>query len=684
MKLFDVVWRDVLTQLPRWSELPVDARRVLLSELRMNGYSVGSAFGAHRDVIAASGIPHFDAERNRLSLSDQCRALVKVLRAAARIRMFDMATSTLLTRYLEEHFTQVAIDALSGRHTGGFMGDATRAGLAARVAYSAWPGDLLAAATDGRLRSWASVRGATAESGATVPRLRALRDLLEQLRRHTDGIPLRELVARYQPDELPALADTIHLGLATAALFVGLREHDLELMIGLWPEAAHELDRPPSARPHVVAAGESFTLAVMMEDMTAVLTAVSAAPVRVRIDDLSVFARTAAAIDSQLVAVPSWAAPMVFSSRFTRVDAAARDLTARGMVEMRELHGHPHLVRTAHGTSWLAQSSVQRLRALVDGLRQSPQVNPPSEYEPFTREGFFPFVMPYYRVPDKLCLRDAITSVWLDLPDDFVSLEAVLEFATREANPFAKLSAPALRDLQHAMHFGVGGAEPRAQYNALWRNALRRFLTDRLVAFGGAELGRLGPDDMAVRLTDVGRYLLGAAQDFDYGTTDVADVVVQPNFDIVFLGVAPSVEASLARLADRVGHAPGLVFRITRASVLRAAESGLSADDLLAALTAASSKPLPTNVRREIAGWFATVRRATLRAIEVITCDSSASADRVAALLGGRAIRLSETLFEMPAATSAVRAALLKKLRTAGVFIDDQAGLGAKPKRARR
>ena len=46
MKLFEIVWRHVLTQRPCWGELPVEARRVLLSERRMNGYSVGSAFSS--------------------------------------------------------------------------------------------------------------------------------------------------------------------------------------------------------------------------------------------------------------------------------------------------------------------------------------------------------------------------------------------------------------------------------------------------------------------------------------------------------------------------------------------------------------------------------------------------------------------------------------------------------------
>ena len=118
--------------------------------------------------------------------------------------------------------------------------------------------------------------------------------------------------------------------------------------------------------------------------------------------------------------------------------------------------------------------------------------------------------------------------------------------------------------------------------------------------------------------------------------------------------------------------------------MLRAAESGVTANDVVATLSEASSKPVPQNVQREIAGWVATVRRARLRLIQVVECDSVEAADRVASVLGTKALRLTPTSFELSAVTASARAATIKRLRAGGVFVDDQAGKAAvPPKRAR-
>ena len=49
MKLFDVDWNTVLRELPRYSMLSLEARRVLLEALKTSGYTPGSHFGAQRD-----------------------------------------------------------------------------------------------------------------------------------------------------------------------------------------------------------------------------------------------------------------------------------------------------------------------------------------------------------------------------------------------------------------------------------------------------------------------------------------------------------------------------------------------------------------------------------------------------------------------------------------------------------
>jgi len=45
-------------------------------------------------------------------------------------------------------------------------------------------------------------------------------------------------------------------------------------------------------------------------------------------------------------------------------------------------------------------------------------------------------------------------------------------------------------------------------------------------------------------------------------------------------------------------------FAITKKSVLSAAGSGMTATTVLEILERPSAKPVPTNVAREIAGWF--------------------------------------------------------------------------------
>ena len=79
------------------------------------------------------------------------------------------------------------------------------------------------------------------------------------------------------------------------------------------------------------------------------------------------------------------------------------------------------------------------------------------------------------------------------------------------------------------------------------------------------------------------------------------------------------------------------------------------------------------------------VRRAQLRAIEVIDCGNDETADRVVALLGAKSRRLSATMIEPTATTPSARAALIKKLRAGGVFLEDQSGRAkAAPSRRRR
>jgi hypothetical protein len=214
------------------------------------------------------------------------------------------------------------------------------------------------------------------------------------------------------------------------------------------------------------------------------------------------------------------------------------------------------------------------------------------------------------------------------------------------------------------------------QWFSRWARILQSYWHAYLVPLGGAEVGLADGGRLVFRLTDVGRYILGLADRFSYrseGPETGGEVVVQPNFEIVFLTPSPLAEATLARLAERSrsqthGRGVGALFKITTASIFAAAATGLTAEQALATLRELSHKPLPLNVEREIQGWCGQCRRVTVRRAVLIHCPDAPTAARVVAVSGRKASLLSETVVEL--ADAKFQAELMKKLKALGIFVE--------------
>jgi len=106
-------------------------------------------------------------------------------------------------------------------------------------------------------------------------------------------------------------------------------------------------------------------------------------------------------------------------------------------------------------------------------------------------------------------------------------------------------------------------------------------------------------------VTATGRYLLEASRKIEQEPSDgPGDIIVQPTFEVTFLSPSPGAEAEIARFAQRVGHDVGVLFRITKASVRRAAACGLDASAVLGPLRRRVKNPIPPNVEHEIRDWL--------------------------------------------------------------------------------
>jgi hypothetical protein len=135
----------------------------------------------------------------------------------------------------------------------------------------------------------------------------------------------------------------------------------------------------------------------------------------------------------------------------------------------------------------------------------------------------------------------------------------------------------------------------------------------------------------------------------------------------VFLAPDPALEAAFGLFAERLGTGVGVLFRLTRESILGAANAGASAESVLDTLRRASRAPLPRNVEHEVRSWFALHRRLAIEELSIIRCPDTETADRLVTAAGNRVERLSDTIVLVRDAKKA--ADLQKVCKRAGIFL---------------
>ena len=173
------------------------------------------------------------------------------------------------------------------------------------------------------------------------------------------------------------------------------------------------------------------------------------------------------------------------------------------------------------------------------------------------------------------------------------------------------------------------------------------------------------------RLSPAGEYLFGVKAALAYGQPVAeAAVIIQPNFEIVFLHPNLAAEVELSPIAERSGNGVGTLFRLTRARTILAASRGVTAEAMLAALQKHSSKPLPANVAEEIRSWFGACRTLATRHSVLIEAGDRETALRVRRLFGPGCVELKDTLLEFRG--EHIEPKIRKKLMEEGIFLQGE------------
>jgi len=682
MRLADLDWGEVLAALPRWEALSPGARRAFL-EVRPSAGAEPHVLGAARDELVAARFVLPPAGKARVyAHAPELRPLLVALRAMNRLRPLDGPGGTLAEAYIQDQFTIEQARALIGER--GYPYWTNRGAVAETVSSVEWLAEFLAARPGMPLVRWEQARIPGNERQRLVFPVvgDALHTLVKELAQRPGGVPLRSLPELLSGVNPAYRAATLAAGLRCLLVFVSLRGDGPDAVLGLLPSIARRLGAPPPP-PAAVAPAAVFEAPYRISDMTAVLVEAAAEPIPVRGNDGSLYVRSQKAIAARLLRVPEWVGALVDilpygytrdrldeaeldqNHRAVRIAQAVETLMVMRLATVKHTRERFQFAATPAGRAWLALPENERLRQLLDGIRHSPQLHPGWRGGDAHTFDFFG-VRLGFALDETFDLRTPLAAALLSAPANaMVPLDAFARYHAETANPFL---APEAARLRRSTGYSLA-PRTREGWEQLWRQILTAFVAQRLVPLGGARLGQTA-EGLGLALTSVGRYLLGATDEFHLAAPDEGEVIVQPDFEIVFLAPAPRLEAELARFAERTGSGVGALFRITRASVLRAAEQGLAADRVLKTLGQASRTPVPANVARQVKDWFGGTRRVRIAPAVLVECPDTETAARVAGLAGAQATPVTRTLLRLSGDQKSV-AALVKKLRAKGIFVEE-------------
>jgi hypothetical protein len=661
MRTFEIDWLRFLNDLLSFQQLPVDARRVFMEKLIPSQSIMNGVLGEQGDVLLSSGflIPGPRGQNVRVPM--QYQSFCRVMRALQRQRVFDSPTHYLFDNYVTEHFTGYERSALCRvSYRDGYSGWT----LYARISSPEWLRKFLEAkATD-----WEVPYADGRYYFPSLDVLRSTQELVRILMKRPEPLPLLDLPALWNKLDASLFPAYLQAGLRYLLFFTALRGDDLEPVVGIWPKITKKLFGGSPPAPGVVTPREVFHSPFLMEDMASILAASAAEPLRIRGDDYGLFARAEQEIGTTLGTLPEWVEREFQAKPQARITMGVAFARSYAFLKQKGRPGRDlRLELTEAGQRWMGLPAKERLKVLVDGLRCS--FDRQSDLDDYTgrKVSLLPYPVESGSMGPGHAIRSSVLASYAERGlETFADLSEFLAYHRERDNPLisAQQENPRASFVIRGLYVSTPDPEDLEEG---WSALLADFLRLRLVPLGAAKVGLHGQGAACFAITEVGRYMLGAQSDFEFAAVMAGRIVVQPNFEVVFLAPAGRAESEIARFAERKGRHLGTLFKITKKSIHSAAAAGLTTEQVFETLRQCCAGELPANVEREITGWFAQCRRIRMIPAVLIHCPDAETAVRVLTVAGKKASRLTETTLEL--LEPKAQPSLLKKLREMGIFV---------------
>jgi len=656
MKCFDTDWTDVFRLLPAWEQLSPRERQVILDVPPRAAADVAPYCDEEAiEAGCAMGLLETFREGQRVRATEAGRGALVALRAMGRFNVSEAPGPTYLREYLSSMLTRDERERLYTKSPD----DLWRHYDGRVEALITNPGYLQAFLDSKSPAAWLnSHEDALPGSEITAAAARDVAKLLKRLMARPDAPFLQELAVDRQGLSRARLSAALRTALRHAFVFADT-DGELRPRVAIHPAIRARLHRPKITRPGPVDPDTCTTPVPVVDDLVCLLVFLSE-PRRIRANDNALFAKS----HKELIALLPPENPDVealyfadhTSKRISRARYSARE--DQLIVALGEGTKNKRLEVTEEGRAWLGQSRREQVLSLIESHREGIRTQDETWlYRTFS------WTFPRLGAP----LAELIASfAHLDQPRNwahFVAWQKLTENPLFERDDLPTRSTP--EQLENA-----------------WGDAMLCLLERVLIPFGGVMLGQAG-DSFNVGLTDIGRYMLGFTDELALAEAPAESaVLVQPDFEVIFLAPDAQLEAELAPFAERLGKGVGALFRFTQGSVRAGARAGLPIERLVERLEATSQAPLPANVKTELLAWHSSAVSLDWQRPFVISCPDEATALRVLDAAGRYLERAGETLLVLR--DSKKRAQVTKACAKLGIFLGAPPDEPAPKKRKKR
>lgn len=403
----------------------------------------------------------------------------------------------------------------------------------------------------------------------------------------------------------------------------------------------------------------------LLEDMVLVLMRCLSEPPRLKSDQQTFHKKVEEQLSSRLVEIPPHIMGNFTLTNKDRLIGAVRFLINLRLANKEGISSKSmNLVISELGHKWLNGSTEKKLKTIYIGLQKAIKKSRIAYINTFK---FAPTPIPLMIRREEFDPTNKLIESLSQLnASQYIVLDKFIAQQVKHNNPL----------INKARKYGLSSItignnhfiRSEAELELIWADYIKSFIYTRLFALGGITFGFDNDGLLSMALNKAGLFLMGKAQEFSYDEPSANKVIiVQPDFNIIFLSPSPSIESKINPFAEKIGSGIGVLFKITRQSIMEAAAIEMDANTVLDILSTHALQPVSENVCIEIKNWFKQCYYFEGRETYLVKCQDKQTMMRIVEVAGKQVTPVSNTVLELNDPSK--KLTFLKRMKDNGIFL---------------